>query len=89
MYAELKQFIKRRFSDELPDHRRIDPRLASVAISNRRGSISLALTGNSGDCQYVTRKLIHLMHEIFMTFLLDGKYFDYVVETFNLDPDNM
>jgi hypothetical protein len=89
MYLDLKQFINQRFSDDLPDHRRIDKRIASVGISNRRGTVSLALTVKSGDCQYVTRKLIHLIHEIFMTFLLDGRYFDYVVETFNLDPDRM
>jgi hypothetical protein len=89
MYRDLKLFIRHRVSDDLPDHRRIDRRLATAAISNRRGIVSVALTANSGDCQYVTRKLVHLMHEIYMTFLLDGKYFDYVVETFNLDPDSM
>ena len=39
--------------------------------------------------EYAVRKLVHLINEIYLTFLTDGKYFDYLVETFNLDPDRM
>jgi len=28
------------------------------------------------------------VHELFLTFLVDG-HFEYMVETFNLDPDHM
>jgi hypothetical protein len=89
MSRELKEFIKARHSDEFPEHRRIDARKAQARTSHRGGNVSLTLKVMDGDCEYGARKLIHLAHEIFMTFLLDGKYFDYVVETFDLDPDKM
>ena len=49
----------------------------------------LVLKIKDGDGEYAVRKLIHLVNEIYLTFLADGKYFDYLVETFNLDPDRM
>lgn len=88
MYRELKEFIKSRHSADLPEHRRIDSDRAQVRATNRAGNVSLALRVIDGDCEYGTRKLIHLVHEIFLTFLVDG-HFEYMVETFNLDPDHM
>lgn len=89
MYLELKGFVRSRHSDELPDHRRIDSRKAQARPYNRGGNVSLTLTVNNGDYEYGARKLIHLVHEIFMTFLLEGTYFEYMVENFGLDPDSM
>jgi hypothetical protein len=89
MYRELKQFIAAQHADELPEHRRIDRQRAQIEPSNRGGKVALAAQIVNGDCAYGTRKLIHLVHEIFLTFLYDGKYFDYLVETFELDPDKM
>jgi hypothetical protein len=88
MYRELKQFIKSRHSTDLPEHRRIDSDRAQVRSYNRAGNVSLVLRVKHGDCEYGTRKLIHLVHEIFLTFLVDG-HLDYMVETFDLDPDRM
>jgi hypothetical protein len=39
------------------------------------------------DFDYATRKMIHTVHEIFMVFLVDGSYFEYMVEQLGLDPD--
>jgi hypothetical protein len=86
---DLKVFIRSRQSDELPDHRRLDPRKVGIRTYNRDGSILLVLKIKDGDGEYAVRKLIHLVNEIYLTFLADGKYFDYLVETFNLDPDRM
>ncbi len=33
------------------------------------------------------RKLIHPVHEGYMDFLNDGRYYEYMAETFDLDPD--
>jgi len=88
MYAALKRFVKSRHSDELPQHRRIDLRKAEVRSYNRAGNVSLTLTVKKGDCEYGARKLIHLVHEVFLTFLIDGWY-DYMVENFDLDPDRV
>lgn len=87
MYRELKGFIKARYAAGLPDHRRIDSQKAQVFAHNRGGNVALSLRVLDGDDEYGARKLIHLVHEIFLTFLLDGRYYDYLVENFDLDPD--
>jgi hypothetical protein len=89
MYRELKRFIRSRQADELPEHRRIESRKAQIQTFNRGGNVSLSLRVLDGEYEYGARKLIHLVHEIFMTFLFDGNYYDYLVETFDLDPDRM
>lgn len=89
MYSELRGFIKSRHSDKVPEHRRIDSRKAQVRSYNRGGNVSLTLTVVDGECEYCARKLINLVHEIFMAFLIDGSYYEYMVETFDLDPDRM
>jgi hypothetical protein len=89
MYEELKAFIRSRQSDDLPDHRRLDTHRVHIRTYNRRGNVSLVLKVKDDDSEYAVRKLVHLINEIYLTFLADGKYFDYLVETFNLDPDRM
>lgn len=89
MYQELKQYIAAQHAAELPEHRRIDRQRTQIQPSNRNGKVGLTAQLVKGDEVYATRKLIHLVHEIFLTFLLDGKYFDYLIETFELDPDKM
>ena len=89
MYSELKNFIQSRHSDKVPAHRRIDSRKAQVRSFNRGGNVSLTLIVQNGEYEYCARKLINLVHEIFMAFLIDGSYYEYMVETFDLDPDRM
>ena len=89
MYSEFKAFVEWRHAKTAPAHRGIDRKKARVHCRNRDGNVSLALTVKDGDYEYATRKLIHLVHEIFLVFLADGPYRDYVVEMFNLDPDSM
>jgi hypothetical protein len=89
MYRELKAFLRLQQSSARPEHRRIDSDKALVRLNNRRGSVALALTIKDGDYEYGVRKCIHLVHEIFMSFLVDGAYLEYIVETFGVDPDRM
>jgi hypothetical protein len=89
MYEELKAFIRSRQSDDLPDHRRLDARKLQIRTYDRDGNILLVLKAKDRDCEYAVRKLVHLINEIYLTFLADGKYFGYLVEAFNLDPDRM
>jgi hypothetical protein len=89
MYREFKEFIASRQSNDVPEHRRVDPRKVSIRISNRAGKIGLTLTVRNNNYEYATRKLINLVQEIYLGFLYDGPYYDYMVETFNLDPDHM
>ena len=50
---------------------------------------SLTITAADGNLKYAIRKLIQLVHEIYMVFLYDGRYYGYMLEVFNLDPDRM
>jgi hypothetical protein len=87
MYRELQAFLKVRQSDELPEHRRVNPTKARLASGNKRGTVSITVTVKDGDFDYATRKIIHIVHEIFLIFLVDGPYFEYMVEHLGLDPD--
>ncbi len=89
MYDDLKAFLRSRQADDLPDHRRLDKRKVQLRTSKRRGNIALVFKVQDGDTEYAVRKLVHLVNEIYLAFLADGKYFDYLVETFDLDPDRM
>ncbi len=85
MYRELLRFVESRSSKKFPPHRRIDPRKAEVRCVNRGGNVSLTMHAKAGAYEYGARKLIHLVHEIYLEFL--GEYFEYQVEAFDLDPD--
>jgi hypothetical protein len=87
MYRELQSFLKSRQSDEVPEHRRVNPAKARLQSKNLRGTVSITVTAKDGDFDYATRKIIHIVHEIFMVFLVDGPYYDYMVEHLGLDPD--
>ena len=89
MYREFKEFVESRHSPGLPEHRRIDPKKAIVRPSNRGGNVALTVTVKNGGYEYATRKLIHLVHEVYLVFLYDGRYYDYLIKTFDLDPDHI
>ena len=88
VYRGLKAFVKARQADDLPEHRRIDPDKAEVRLHSRQGNVSLILT-SPDDLEYGARKVIHLVQEIFLSFLAEGLNLEYAVETFELDPDTM
>lgn len=87
MYAAFKDFLKSRQSKELPEHRRIDPERAEVRPYNRGGDIALTLTVKDGDYDYGTQRFVHLVHEIYLDFLCDGRYRGYMIDHLGLDPD--
>ncbi len=87
MYRELKDFLKLRQSPEMLEHRRVNPAKARLALGNKRGVVSVTVTVKDGDFDYATRKIIHIVHEIFLIFLVDGPYFEYMVEHLGLDED--
>jgi len=89
MYREFREFVDSRFSEDVPEHRRVDRSKVRAQVGNRTGNISLTLTVLDEDFDYAVRKLIHLVHEVYLDFLMDGRYYDYMIETFNLDPDKM
>lgn len=87
MYGALQSFVKERQSPELPEHRRVDPAKARLSLANQKGAVSLTVTVKNGDFEYAARKIIQVVHEIFLIFLVDGPYYDYMVEHLGLDPD--
>jgi hypothetical protein len=89
MYDNFKQFVAARQSDETLEHRRIEPKKVRISCSLKNGNISLLFISKDGDLEYATQKLINLMHEIFMVFLRDGLYYEYMIETFDIDRDQL
>lgn len=89
MYTEFKRFIRSRQAETLAEHRRLDSRKGELKPYNRGGAVSLSVKVLDGDYEYCTRKLIHVVNEVFLSFLRDGPYYEYMVETFDLDPDSM
>jgi hypothetical protein len=87
MHGEFKRFVRSRQSDELPEHRRIEPAKSDVRVFNRGGNLSLTLKVRDEDYDYGVQKLIHLVHEVFLVFLYDGRWRDYMIENLGLDPD--
>jgi hypothetical protein len=87
MYHELQGFIRERQSGEMPEHRSVNPRKARLALANKRGIVSVRAIVKDGDFDYATRKIIQMVHEIFLIFLVDGSYYEYMVEHLGLDPD--
>jgi hypothetical protein len=89
MYQDLRQFIASRHTDEVPEHRRVDPAKAEMKCAIRNGDVSLTITSKDRDYEYATRKLINVVQEVYLGFLTDGPYYEYQIETFDLDPDQI
>lgn len=89
MYQELKAFIRSRESEDVPEHRRLDTTRLQTRTYCRGGNVLLVMKSLDGDSEYAARRLVHLVNEIYLTFLAEGQYLDYMIETFNLDPDRM
>ncbi|MCB1853791.1 MAG: hypothetical protein KDI05_02870 [Halieaceae bacterium] len=88
MYRELKAWLRARQDGALPDHRRCAPDKVGISTYNRDGEVALTLQVRDGDVEYATRRLLALVNEIYLDFLSSGLYYDWLLETFDLDPDN-
>ena len=89
MLDALRAYVKRKQDQGLPDHRRIDGERAQVRLVNRGGDVTLSLKSLDGDIEYAVQKLVHLMNEIFIDFLRDGAYYEYLVAEFGAEADPM
>lgn len=88
MYRALKAWLAARQDDALPEHRRCDRNKVALKTYNRGGDVALTLHVLDGDLDYAVKKLVNLVNEIYQDFLSSGLYFEWMVETFELDPDN-
>ena len=84
---DVRTFIRGRCSRALPGHRRIDSRRFEVKCVNRAGCISVVMRIKAKDLEYGVRKSVHLIHEVLMDFLNQGRFVQYLVDHFNLDPE--
>ncbi len=88
MDRAFKQFVTERHNASRPEHRRIDAKKCEAKAYNRGGHATITVTVKNGDYGYATRKLVNLIHEVYLDFVMDGLYYDYLIDTFDLDPDN-
>jgi hypothetical protein len=88
MYEDFKKFVSSRQTEPL-EHRRIDPKRVRISCSSKNGDIALLFISKDRDYEYATQKLINLVHETFLIFLQDGMYYEYMIETFDLDRDQI
>jgi hypothetical protein len=78
--GRFKKFLKGRSSPSLVSHRQIDPRRTAVTSVNRGGRVRHA------DYEYGMRRAVNLVQDV-MDFLNSALYFDYMVESLNVNPD--
>ncbi len=87
MDRSLRAFVKRHTSAEVPAHRRVDPRRVVVTVVNRGGAASVAFAFKTKDVGHAVQKAVHLAHDILQDFLNDGRYLQYCIDHFNLNPE--
>ncbi len=84
--AKLKAFIKDRFANDQPEHRRLDPKRVSVRYSNLRGNVSITFLVAANEYEYGVRKALNLINEIFVGFL-NVHFLEYTAEHFHKRED--
>jgi len=84
-YARLKQFIKSRTETTLRAHRRIDEKRAVPSCRNRNACASVSIKVKNNQFTYGTRKLVNLVHEIFL--MIDQEFTEYLYEHFDLPEE--
>ena len=87
MDRHLRVFVKMYTSTDVPEHRRVDPRRVAVSVVNRGGAESLVFLFRTKDTVYAVRKAVHLANDILQDYLNDGRYVQYNVDHFNLNPE--
>ncbi len=87
IYPNFKAFVHSHHDESLPEHRRTEKAKARLRCSKNHGNASIGITVRDGDYAYALQRLIHLVHETFVIYLLDGRYRDYVVEQLGANPE--
>jgi hypothetical protein len=85
---ELRAWLRSREAPDLPAHRRLDPAQFRTALRHAAGRMELVIASQGGDSALAVRKLLHLVNELYLDFLAAPQRYDWIVETFDLDPDH-
>jgi hypothetical protein len=88
MDRDFRQWLRARQDRALPAHRRYDPARLGLRAYNRGGEVTLTVRVLDDDMDYGVRRTVSLVNEIYLDFINRGPYFDWLLETFELDPDN-
>ncbi|MEW6206744.1 MAG: hypothetical protein AB1631_00150 [Acidobacteriota bacterium] len=85
MYRDLKKFLRQRYDEELPPHRRVDAKRAEIVCNNRGGRVSLALRIKNNQWAYGVNKAVNLVHEVFVH--LREREAEYLIENFDVSDE--
>lgn len=85
---DLRRWLASRQNAALATHRRLDPASIRARWTNTAGDMRLRFDVLDGDWGNATRKLVHLLNELYVAFLPSSAHLDWLVESFGLDPDN-
>ena len=88
MYRDFRAWLKSRQDPAVPAHRRYDPARLALRPYNRGGDVALTVRMLDDDLDHGVRRTVSLVNEIYLDFINRGPYFDWLLETFDLDPDN-
>ena len=88
MDRDLRAWLRERTAPDLPAHRRIDPAQFRLTFSNRAGRAQINMASLHDDLAGATRKLLILTNELYLDFLSAPERYNWIVDTFELDPDN-
>ena len=84
----LRMWLQDRASPAVPAHRRLDASQFQLKLTCRAGHMQLSMVQHENDMLLATRKMIQIVNELYLDFLLEPAQYDWIIETFELDPDN-
>jgi len=84
----LRAWLRSREAPERPAHRRLDPDRFHARLRIAAGSLQLSVLSKEHDAALAVRTVLDLTHELYLDFLSAPERYDWIVETFALDPDN-
>ncbi|MBK9520752.1 MAG: hypothetical protein IPO13_03855 [Rhodocyclaceae bacterium] len=88
LYRDLRVWLKAQQSADLPAHRRVDPTRIALKVKNSGGQIRLSLSSHSESSATLAKRMLQLIHALYLDFLNGPGRLEWVTEAFGLDPDN-
>jgi hypothetical protein len=88
LYRDLRAWLRTQQSEALPAHRRLDPARYALEIRNRGGNVRLRLRSAREPLPVLTNRAVQLVNALYHDFLGGPGRLGWVIEAFNLDPDN-
>ena len=88
LYRELRTWLRKQQSADLPPHRRLDPARMALRTQNHRGDIETRLQSGFESPGSLTRHAIQLINALYHEFLNGPGRLEWIIEAFGLDADN-